>query len=271
LRQKTPSSFVGVTLYLRVEHRPKYSHHLFSSERTCLAITIIAVSNDCTALTQTLTSFLQGSVYVFENDTKPVLTQIDGWHEATHFSRWTKDISLEAELHDDHAATNGAPHFRRVTERAAGSADSDYTSFVTFVELPLSQHEPATLRFSVQPRAGGDGAVEREYEVLVRYRVDNAATTTTRVHKAATDINNVTADVGDGEVRLSVATSSDQRTVALNTTDVSAWRWHTMPGRFRVRTDHAGGEFVDIVATGSSGSLHVDAIKLRDLTDETPV
>ena len=132
-----------------------------------------------------------------------------------------------------------------------GAAVSDYTDFVTFVELPLTldAHTPHRLRFSVQPRAGDDGAAEREYEVRVRCRVGNR-------------------DGDDGgratRILLSAATATDERTVALNTSTETeeGWQWYTIPGHVRVRTDDPDA-FVQIAASGSSGVLHVDAVVLR--------
>jgi hypothetical protein len=64
-------------------------------------------------MTPTLEVRRQGSVYLL---TKPAagqekwaVVQLDKWHESSHFSRWSEDMHLEAELHDGHASA-GAFH-----------------------------------------------------------------------------------------------------------------------------------------------------------------
>lgn len=74
-----------------------------------------------------LTARLQGSVYVWRNDTgtsTPTVYQLDGWHEASHPLWWRQDTLLEAELLDGHA---GLPHARAIRtelgEDATGALD----------------------------------------------------------------------------------------------------------------------------------------------------
>ena len=117
----------------------------------------------------------QGSMFVL-NDTlhprKPVLRQLDEWHEATHFLRWhSKKFALEAELHDDHA--------QRGTEALhtglapAARHDYDFVGAVTYTELA----DGDSLDFTVSPRPVDirpDGSAaqvaNRRYAVHVRAR-----------------------------------------------------------------------------------------------------
>ena len=101
----------------------------------------------------TLTARLQGSVYVYRDDTDgaPVLYQVDSWHEATHPLYWKADAALlEAELFSGHLSPRGASVMR--TLRAQNSSAGDFRGFRTFVDLsaaerlgvivsfPLSEH-----------------------------------------------------------------------------------------------------------------------------------
>jgi hypothetical protein len=183
----------------------------------------------------------QGSVYVFENDTTPVMTQVDAWHESSHFARWSTDLMYEAELHDQHATpstdtagTNG----RRVTEQPEGAAEYDYTSFVTYVEIDLDTSPLSALRFAVQPRRGNDDTVTRAYTVNVRCRVQLGAT-----------------------VELIVGSALDTVATTLRGSGETAqWQWQTLPQQVRFNTDSTN-ETISLTTTGS-GLFQLDQLRL---------
>lgn len=90
----------------------------------------------------TVTARLQGSVYVFRDDTEgePVVYQLDSWHEATHPIYWAaleQGVSLEAELFSGHLSHRGASVMR--TLRAPGAANSgDFRGCRTYVDLGMA-------------------------------------------------------------------------------------------------------------------------------------
>lgn len=86
----------------------------------------------------------QGSMYLYDKtDPANVLFyQLDRWHEATHPSRWTRDLVLEAELAD----SLGAGVILK-TQKPAGSALRDYTGATSFVVLPSR----ATMQMQIEP------------------------------------------------------------------------------------------------------------------------
>ena len=120
----------------------------------------------------------QGSVYVIEKSpgsqsSQPwTIVQLDGWHESSHFSRWTKNFELEAELHDGHATKP------TVVVRTELSPDAthplDFTASTSFVPvggggLAFTVH-PRTL--SIDAITGAVAAVvdTRRYSVRVKAR-----------------------------------------------------------------------------------------------------
>lgn len=102
----------------------------------------------------------QGSTYIYDlrNANAPVFYQLDGWHEASHPSRWKREFLLEAELADLSAAGS----FIR-TERYGNDA-GDFTRFTSFTGFS-SEHD--TLTFAFEPREGWP----RAYYIWIRARV----------------------------------------------------------------------------------------------------
>lgn len=72
----------------------------------------------------------QGSTYIYDytNTASPVFYQLDGWHEATHPSYWSKDFMIEAELFDNN---NSALVIK--TSVPAGTTSGDYTNYTSYV------------------------------------------------------------------------------------------------------------------------------------------
>lgn len=96
-----------------------------------------AVSLPGVAAPVTLTARLQGSVYVYRNDSStnhtPSITQLDTWHLATHPSYWPSDVvEVEAELFEGFL---GRPTVVRTERRIGAAHDLDFAGFVTHVDL----------------------------------------------------------------------------------------------------------------------------------------
>ena len=100
----------------------------------------------------------QGSVYFFDNDTK-TFYQLDKWHQYEHPERWSKDISLEAEVAD---AASG------VVKTIVNTAN-DYTNYTSFRTLDVSD----TIVYNIGPR------INTNYYVWVRAKGSNGKITVT--------------------------------------------------------------------------------------------
>lgn len=90
--------------------------------------------------TFTLEARRQGSVYLFDrtNSAAPVFYQLDEWHESAHYSYWSDDIKLEAEMYDSLEIGQTAV---RATEAAA-----EYAEYVTYLEN-LSLNKKVEMHF----------------------------------------------------------------------------------------------------------------------------
>jgi hypothetical protein len=73
----------------------------------------------------------QGSTYIYDksNALAPVFYQLDGWHENTHPSYWSKDFVFEGELYDNTTSTTNDIK----TYVPAGTIAGDYTNFTSCV------------------------------------------------------------------------------------------------------------------------------------------
>jgi hypothetical protein len=85
-----------------------------------------------------LTARLQGSVYIYDESGAsegigPTIKQVDGWHEATHPARWSKEMVYEAELFTGHLDDRNK---LVVTEVPDGTVAGDFGTFTTFVRFP---------------------------------------------------------------------------------------------------------------------------------------
>jgi hypothetical protein len=81
---------------------------------------------------------LQGSVYVYRNDTSngvPVLYQLDTWHQASHPSYWPSTVvEVEAEMFEGHLSRHGAEAIR--TDLTSATTDPhDFTLCTSYVDL----------------------------------------------------------------------------------------------------------------------------------------
>ncbi len=108
----------------------------------------------------------QGSTYIYDNTvpSAPVFYQLDGWHEATHPYRWTKDFNLEGELFDN---TNSNIVVK--TSVPTGTASGDFRNFTSYISF----NAVADAIYNIQPR----GTSTSDYYLWVRARSNNGTST----------------------------------------------------------------------------------------------
>jgi len=105
-----------------------------------------------------VTARLQGSVYVYRNDTAqptPVLYQLDGWHEATHPSYWpTQSRQIEAEVFEGHLTRSHAEAL--CTELGVDAASAtDFGAFTTYVDLSTAARQDIGVMYNLSHHGGG--------------------------------------------------------------------------------------------------------------------
>ena len=100
----------------------------------------------------------QGSVYLYQPsalDMAPSFVQLDGWHEAQHFSWWSADFVFEAELHqaftpsDAYARDSRARRVRTDGWRA-GHRSLDFTAARAFIAISAGD-QPLVYNFEPRP------------------------------------------------------------------------------------------------------------------------
>lgn len=113
----------------------------------------------------------QGSTYIYDNSntSAPVFYQLDGWHEATHPSYWSKDFNLEAELYDN---TNASYSIK--TSVPSGTAAGDFRNYTSYISFPDNQTTFTPIEYIFQPR----NTSNTNYYVWVLARTRTAGTTT---------------------------------------------------------------------------------------------
>ena len=91
----------------------------------------------------------QGSTYIFNNEDPlhPVFYQLDGWHEASHPSRWNCDFIFEAELFDN---TGNSGSIK--TEIPADASANNFTNFTSYVSFAGNGSMPEGLKYFFTPR-----------------------------------------------------------------------------------------------------------------------
>ncbi len=89
----------------------------------------------------------QGSTYIYDksNAAAPVFYQLDGWHEATHPSSWSKDFNFEAELFDN---SNSSAVIKTVVP--SGTTAGDFTNYTSYVSFTAA----SDIIFNFTPRKG---------------------------------------------------------------------------------------------------------------------
>jgi hypothetical protein len=99
----------------------------------------------------------QGSTYIYDKTTTPhTFYQVDAWHEASHPSRWSKDIHLEAEVADTAVVIKTEP-----------TINSDYSNFTSYIAF-----DNTTSKYNVTTRTSGT------YYLFVRARHISPANST---------------------------------------------------------------------------------------------
>ena len=171
----------------------------------------------------------QGSTYIYDNTnpSAPVFIQLDGWHEASHPSRWSKDFNLEAELYDN-TPTNVAIKTQRPTGAAAGDFRV-YTSYIGFTATTGN-----TVEYNFTPR------INSNYYVWVRARSKSSAST-----------------------GFSVALNgTSQKTVSCITD--TAWQWYSLDAcsGLAIAFNNLNTQEYTLQLTASSTNLEIDRVML---------
>ncbi len=92
----------------------------------------------------------QGSTFIYDNTNpaNPLFYQLDGWHESSHPSRWSKDFNIEAELFD-----NTTPLAQIKTVRAPSTVAGDFRNSTSYVSRTTSATTNPTLEYNFTPRS----------------------------------------------------------------------------------------------------------------------
>ena len=182
---------------------------------------------------------LQGVVVIVGNASSPhpTLTQLDGWHEASHPTRWRQASIYEAELYEgrfvaasaQHAASSGLV----VTDVPDSAAHPlDFNAFTTFVDLKAAR-APVCLRIAPPPTPRATAAASTQ---LHRRRV--------RVLARGGKV-----EIGGHSASVRLTATGD----AVGT--APGWQWLERE-EWGLATD-AGGALLCL-----SGSAHVDKVEL---------
>lgn len=112
----------------------------------------------------------QGSTFIYDNTNQsaPVFFQLDGWHESSHPSRWSKDFNIEAELYDNTNAT-----YTIKTTVPAGTPSGDYREYTSCITFPDNQATFTPIEYSFTPR----DAANTTYYLWIKARSRNGQTT----------------------------------------------------------------------------------------------
>ncbi len=171
----------------------------------------------------------QGSTYIYDNTNpaSPVFIQLDGWHEASHPSRWSKDFNLEAELFDN-TPTNVAIKTQRPTGTVAGDF-RQYTSYIGFTAATSN-----TVEYNFTPR------INSNYYVWVKARSKSNAS-----------------------AGLSIALNgTSQKTISCITD--TAWQWYSLDAcsGLAISFNNLNTQEYTLQLTASSTNLEIDRVIL---------
>lgn len=112
----------------------------------------------------TITARRQGAAYILDKTVAPtVFYQLDGWHEAKHPTRWSKDFNIEAELYDN---TN-----KTFALKSDGIIGNDYTNVTTYITYADTATVFDTIKYNFTPRT------DSTYYVWVRVKSRTGAST----------------------------------------------------------------------------------------------
>lgn len=171
----------------------------------------------------------QGSTYIYDNSNpaSPIFIQLDGWHEASHPSRWSKDFNLEAELYDNTPAAIAIK-----TQCPAGAVAGDFRQYTTCVGFTATTGN--TLEYNFTPR------INSNYYVWVRAR--SKSTTSTG---------------------LSIALNgTSQKTISCITD--TAWQWYSLDAcsGLAISYNNLNTQEYALQITAASTNLEIDKILL---------
>ena len=116
----------------------------------------------------------QGSTYIYDksNPSAPVFYQLDGWHEKSHPSRWSKDFNFEGELFDN---INSQVAIK--TQVPAGTPAGDFTNHTSYIAWPDGTQNPTAVEYNFSPRSGANN----ELYVWVRARARGGVSTSMNI------------------------------------------------------------------------------------------
>ncbi|HOS48710.1 MAG TPA: hypothetical protein PLG57_08740, partial [Bacteroidia bacterium] len=171
----------------------------------------------------------QGSTYIYDNTnpSAPVFIQLDGWHEASHPSRWSKDFNLEAELYDN-TPTNVAIK----TQRPAGAIAGDFRNYTTYIGFTAASGN--IVEYSFTPR------INSNYYVWVRARSKSSTST-----------------------GVSIALNgTSQKTISCITD--TAWQWYSLDAcsGLAIAFSNLNTQEYTLQLTASSTNLEIDRVML---------
>jgi hypothetical protein len=203
------------------------------------------------------------------------VVQLDKWHEASHFSRWSKHLQLEAELHDDHVQiasstadallTHPPPlpfPLPRTEIGAAASHLLDFTEAVTYMPLEKGQR----LAFTVTPRplsmdvSSGlmhPARTHRRYAVRACLRATSLGGARLVVEVNATKVTATAA--------IAPAATSSGGGASDGTDKAFAWTDATTKGGGGAWFELPTGTSSTVWVEADSGDVDVDALKLVEI------
>ena len=224
----------------------------------------------------------QGSVYVLKLDPGGDVTsivQLDGWHEPWHPSWWSRDLLVEAELHDgfralapENAAARG--HYTEFKDDNANTAaGQDCTAFTTFVTARGGHG--ADLQHTVRPQCGGDhggsaSACSFEVRFKLRRHTDAQATgtadnTTARTPCARARVERLTPENGS-TIHAAPTVLVDEMVCApaapSSSSSSSSFAWVPLAHRLRVAAGDRRPLVVRLSSPAAAGDIDVDQLAL---------
>ena len=221
----------------------------------------------------------QGSVYLYTPSSATGLTaaappsfvQLDGWHEHTHFSWWSSDFQIEAELYKDfepvHLATSGASAVVRteLPKWREGDSSHDLTQARTFVSIGgdrdwhnTSAPSPS-FTYEVEPRPVSRGMLTETGAATRSYRVELVMRAPLPSQTACVIVRLAHKKLGAGGVR-----SAEQEDIGVACVAGSA-SWQRVDVGEVVALETAQKH--ELTLAEYSGTAHVDHLRLVELED----
>ncbi len=170
----------------------------------------------------------QGSTYIYDlsDAANPVFYQLDGWHESTHPSRWTKEFNFEAELYD-----NTPTGSKIKTQVPANTAAGDFRTYTSYVAASGTA-TPSTLEYNFTVRN------QPNYYIWVRARSRGGVSTGMNVNLS-------------GQAAKSISCVTD-----------TAWNWYSIDACSRTAISFLAltNQNYTLQITPSNANLEIDRI-----------